>query len=151
MKKKLKEVQKAKDHTEKAKEEVEKAQEEAKQHGYDVGVAETEDALRAEVLGVCRLYCAPVWDKVLNETRVEASSVLRRVESVYYPPAIHASSSSSTKPKVPPEVADPEKISPSKVPPSSGSPPKIAEQPGANEKMTEEIKVVASEVPRVRS
>ena len=36
----------------------EKERDEAEQHGYDVGVTETEDALRAEVLVVCRAYCA---------------------------------------------------------------------------------------------
>ena len=36
----------------------EKERDEAKQHGYDVGVAETENALRAEVSVVCRAYCA---------------------------------------------------------------------------------------------
>ena len=66
LKKKLDEVQKAKDHTEKAKEETKKVWEEVEQHGYDVRVAETEDALRAEVPGVCRLYCAQVWDEALN-------------------------------------------------------------------------------------
>ena len=45
LKKKLKEVEKAKTQAKKAKEKAEKAREEAKQHGYDVGVAETEDAL----------------------------------------------------------------------------------------------------------
>ena len=40
----------------KAKAEKERA--EAKQNGYDVGVAETEDALRAEVPAICRAYCA---------------------------------------------------------------------------------------------
>ena len=38
--------------------EAENARDEAKQHGYDVGVAETEDALKAEVPTVCRTYCA---------------------------------------------------------------------------------------------
>ena len=66
LKKKLDEVQKAKDHTEKAKEETKKVWEEVEQHGYDVRVAETEDALRAKVPGVCRLYCAQVWDEALN-------------------------------------------------------------------------------------
>ena len=33
--------------------EAEKARDEAKQHGYDVGVVETEDALWAEVPIVC--------------------------------------------------------------------------------------------------
>ena len=58
LKKNLEEVEKAKAQTEKAKEEVEKARDEAEQYGYDVGVAEIEDSLIAEVPGVCRLYCA---------------------------------------------------------------------------------------------
>ena len=47
LKKKLEEVQKAKDQAEKAKKEVEWARDEAKQQGYDIGVTETEEALRA--------------------------------------------------------------------------------------------------------
>ena len=51
-------AEKSRDEADKAKMEPEKVRDEAKQHGYDVGVAETEDALRAEVLAVCRTYCA---------------------------------------------------------------------------------------------
>ena len=54
----MEEVKKAKDQAEKVKEEAEKARGEAEQEGYDIGVAETEEALRVEVLGVCRIYCA---------------------------------------------------------------------------------------------
>ena len=36
----------------------EKEGDKAEQHGYDVGVAETEDALQAEVPAVCHVYCA---------------------------------------------------------------------------------------------
>ena len=36
----------------------EKERDEAEQLGYDVGVAKTEDTLRAEVPAVCRAYCA---------------------------------------------------------------------------------------------
>ena len=50
----------AKAQAEKAKEEAEKARDKAKQHGYDVGVAEIQDALRAKVLGVYRIYYAQV-------------------------------------------------------------------------------------------
>ena len=57
LKKKLEEVKKAKDQAEKVREEAEKAREEAEQEGYDIGVAETEESLRVEVLGVCRNYC----------------------------------------------------------------------------------------------
>ena len=38
-------------------EEVEKERDQVKQEGYDVGVVETEEALRAEVSRVCRNYC----------------------------------------------------------------------------------------------
>ena len=77
---------------------------------------EIEDALRTEVPGVCRLYCAQVWDEALNQAGVEVSFVLRRAESVYYPPAIRASSSSNAKLDVPFEGAELQKSSPSKVP-----------------------------------
>ena len=39
---------------------------EAEQRGYEVGIAETEEALRAEVPVVCRIYCAKTWDEALN-------------------------------------------------------------------------------------
>ena len=45
---------------EKAKEEAKKAREEAQQEGYDIGVIKTEEALKAEVPGVCRIYSAQV-------------------------------------------------------------------------------------------
>ena len=57
-------------------------------------------------------YCLKVWNKALNQSRVEASSVLRKAESVYYPQAIHISSSSGSKADAPLEVANPEKSSP---------------------------------------
>ena len=60
LKKRLKKVEKAKDQADKAREEAEKAREEAKQQGYDIKVVETEEALKAEVFGVCRTYCAQV-------------------------------------------------------------------------------------------
>ena len=52
---------------------------------------ETEEALRAEVLEVCRYYCLQVWNETLSQAGVEASSTLRRAESMYYPLAIRAS------------------------------------------------------------
>ena len=65
LKKQLEEVKKLRDQTEKAKAEAKKAKakaerekDEAEQHGYEVDVAETEDALRAEVPAVCRAYYA---------------------------------------------------------------------------------------------
>ena len=68
--KQLKEAQKLRDQVEKAKAEAEEAKakakrekDEAEHHGYDVGVAETKDALRAEVPAVCRAYCAQTWER----------------------------------------------------------------------------------------
>ena len=91
------------------------AREEAEQYGYNIRGPDTEDALRAEVPGVCRLYYAQVWDETLNQAGVKASSALRKVENVYYPKVIC------------PEVANLEKSGSEKALPSSGNPPKVAE------------------------
>ena len=58
--------------------EVEKAVEEAEQEGYKVRMAETEENLRAQVTRVCRGYCLQVWNEVLNQAGVDASSPMRR-------------------------------------------------------------------------
>ena len=76
------------------------------QHGYDVGVAETEDTLQAQVPAVCWTYCAQTWEEALNRASVEVSSKLRRPESIYFPPAIRASDLPSTQGKVASTVAD---------------------------------------------
>ena len=67
LKKQLEETQRLRDQTEKAKVEAEKAKtqaererDEAKQHGYDVSVAEIKNALRAEVPAACRAYCTQI-------------------------------------------------------------------------------------------
>ena len=65
LKKKLEEA-------EKAKVQAKRARDQAKQDGYDVGVAEIEEALRVEVPGVCRTYCSQTWYKALNQAGVEA-------------------------------------------------------------------------------
>ena len=59
-------VEKAKLQAEEDKDKAEKEKDEAEQHDYDVGVAETEDALRTEVPAVCRAYCAQTWEEALN-------------------------------------------------------------------------------------
>ena len=71
LKKKLKEAKKAKGQAEKAKDQ-------AKQDGYEIEVVETEEALKAEVLGVWRTYYLQVWNEALYQVRVDASSTLRR-------------------------------------------------------------------------
>ena len=95
MKQQLEEANKLKDLAEKArvqaeedKVKAEKERDEAEQHGYDVGVVETEDALRAEVPAVCRAYCAQTWEEALNQAEVEASSKLRKLESIIFPSAL---------------------------------------------------------------
>ena len=131
LKKKLKDAEKAKD--------------QAEQDGYDVGVAETKEALRAEVSGVCRAYCLQVWNEALNLARVEASSALKRAENVYYPPIIQAPSSSTFSDDATPTCTSPIEEIPTKDPPPPGSPPKGAEQTDAPEKEKEVPKEVASE------
>ena len=86
---------------------VEKARDEAEQHGYDVGVAETKDTLRAQVPAICRTYCAQSWEEALNRVGVEASSELRRPENVYFPLDIRASTPPSTQGDVASTVTDP--------------------------------------------
>ena len=66
----------------------EKERDEAEQHGYDVGVAETEDTLRAEVPAVYRAYCTQTWEKALNRAGIEASSGLRKPENIVFPLAL---------------------------------------------------------------
>ena len=51
---------------EEAKAKAETEKNEAEQHFYNVGVAETKDALRAEVPVICRAYCAQTWEETLN-------------------------------------------------------------------------------------
>ena len=114
LKKQLEETQKLKDQAKKSKEEAEKAwvkaekaMDVAEQKGYDLGVAETEETLRAEVLVVCRIYCTQTWDEALNRAGVEASSELRKAENVFYPPAIQAVDPLSTQNEVTSTIADP--------------------------------------------
>ena len=91
-------------------EEVEEAAARAEQNGYDIGIKETKDILRAQVTRVCRDYCHQVWTKALNLAEVGASSELRRIEYIFYPPALRVAvqpcSQVVTTPKVP-EPAQP--------------------------------------------
>ena len=113
LKKQLEEAQKLRDQAEKAKVEAEKAKakaerekNEAEQHGYDVGLAETEDALRAEVPAVCRAYCAQTWEEALNQAGIDASSELRRLENIFFPPAIQVPKQKEATPLVIPPAED---------------------------------------------
>ena len=105
LKKELEEAHKLKDHAEKLRAEAEKARDKAEHHGY-IGVVETEDTLQAQVLAVCRTYYAQTWEEALNRARVKASSVLRRLESIYFPPTIRASDLPSTQGELASTIAD---------------------------------------------
>ena len=50
----------------KARIEAEKSRDEAEQKGYDFGVVETKETLKAVVPAVCRIYCAQTLDEALN-------------------------------------------------------------------------------------
>ena len=91
---------------EKDKLKAEKERDEAEQHGYDFGVAETEDALRAEVPAVYRAYCAQTWEEALNQAGVEASSGLRKPESIIFPLALQIPKQTETAPLAPQPIAE---------------------------------------------
>ena len=78
----------AKEEAEFTKTEAECSKEKAEEEAYDAGVAETEAALKAQVLGVCILYCSQVWNEALKRAGVDASSDLWEAECVFYPSAI---------------------------------------------------------------
>ena len=114
LKKHLEETQKLREQAVKSLEEVEKAKtkaeqamNEVEQKGYEVGIAETKETLRAEVPMVCRIYCAQTWGEALNRAGVEASSKLRKPENVFYPEAIRPSALPTNQTGTTPSTANP--------------------------------------------
>ena len=99
-------AEKAKLQVEEEKVKAEKERDEAEQHGYNVGVAEIEDALRAEVPAVCHAYCAQTWKEALNQVGVEASSELRRPESIIFPSALQILKQTEIGPLVPQPITE---------------------------------------------
>ena len=95
---------------------VEKEKDEAEQHGYDVGIVETEDALRAEVPAVCRAYCTQTWEEALNRAGIETSFELRKTKNIVFPLALQISSQKEVAPPTP----QPVKEAQSQHPPSTG-------------------------------
>ena len=88
-----------------ARTEAETAKDKAEEEGYEARVAETQASLKAQILGVCRLYCSQVWNEALKRAGVEASFDLWKAESVFYPPAIRETTSASSETmSVPQEV-----------------------------------------------
>ena len=87
----------AKIEAELAKIKAETSKDKAEDEAYDAGVADTQATLKAQIPGVCRLYCSQVWNEVLKRAGVEASSDLWKAEKVYYPPAIRETASASSE------------------------------------------------------
>ena len=46
-----------------ARNEAETARDKAEDEGYNTGVTETQASLKAQIPGVCRLYCSQVWKR----------------------------------------------------------------------------------------
>ena len=78
----------------------EKERDEAEQHGYDVGVVETEDTLRAEVPVVCRVYCTQTWEEALSRVGIDAFSELRKLENIVFPLALQIPNQKEAAPLV---------------------------------------------------
>ena len=96
----------AKKEAEFARIEAECSKEKAEEKAYDSGVAETEAALKAQVPGVCKLYCSQVWNEALKQAGVDASSNLWKAESVFYPPAIREDAAPSSEVRDAPEEVE---------------------------------------------
>ena len=144
LKQQLEEANKLKDLAEKAKLQVEedkvkaeKEKDEVEQHGYDVGVFETEDALQAEVPAVCRAYYAQTWEEALNQAGVDASSELRRPKSIIFPSALQILKQIEIASLVPQPVNEaPPQHPPSTDQPEQGKEKEIQKGP-SSDKVTE--------------
>ena len=67
------EAMRAKREAEFARNEAEAAKETAEDDGYNVGVADTQASLKAQIPRVCRLYCSQVREEALQRAGVDAS------------------------------------------------------------------------------
>ena len=97
------EAVRAKQEAEFARDEAEGSKNMAEDAGYEAGMADTQASLKAQIPGVCRLYCSQVWEEALKRAGVDASSDLWKAESIFYPSAIRETALSSSE-----AVRDPE-------------------------------------------
>ena len=107
-------------------------------------MVETEENLGAQVSRVCRGYHLQVWNEVLNQVKVDASSTLRRAENVFYPSAIQTSSPSSFKAESALKDLNPSKDAFASALPSSTIPYKKVDHIGAAKKEKDTAKEVVS-------
>ena len=91
------EAMRAKREAEFARNETEAAKETAEDEGYNTGVAETQASFKAQIPGVCRLYCSQVWEEALKRAGADASSDLWKAENIFYPTAIREATSTSSE------------------------------------------------------
>ena len=143
LKKQLEEAQKLRDQVEEAKAKAEKERDETEQHGYDVGVVETEDA--PEVLAVCRAYSTQTWEEALNRAGIDASSELRKLKNIIFPPALQI----PNQKKAAPPVTQPAKEAQPQNPPLSSQQEKDKEPEAL--KSTSLDKVVEPSQPEAAS
>ena len=60
------EALRAKQEADFARNEAEAARDKAEEEGYETRIAETQASLKAQIPGVCRLYCSQVWEEALK-------------------------------------------------------------------------------------
>ena len=63
-------------------------------------MAKIEDVLRAEVPAVCRAYCTQTWEEALNRAGIDASSELKKLENIIFPPALQIPNQKEAAPSV---------------------------------------------------
>ena len=88
---------KAKEEANFARTEAECSKKKAEEEAYDSGVAETQATLKAQVPGVCKLYCSQVWNETLKQAGVDTSFDLWKADRVFYPPAIREDATPSSE------------------------------------------------------
>ena len=116
-----------------------------------MGFVETKEALRAEISGVCRTYCLQVWNEATNLAGmigIKASLTFRRVENVYYPPAIRAPDFSTSQDDAEPKDLSSIQEIPAQDLPPPNSPPKGVEQADTTVKEKENTKEVTPEATK---
>ena len=97
-------------------------------------MAETEINLKAQVPGVCKLYCSQVWAEALNQAGIEALSELRKAENAYYLLAFREFAPVSSEANIAPEVAEAGQDSATNAPTPLNKPVEETEHPGVSEK-----------------
>lgn len=65
------------------------------------------DAFRAQVIGVFLGYYLQVWTEALNLAVVGASLDLRKIENIFYPPALHITAQPSSQGIISPKAPEP--------------------------------------------